>query len=152
MPVLVRNLQEKVHLSKEEINRVCRLAEIVLAEEGLDGTVEVNVVFTDDHKIHHLNRQYRRMDQPTDVLSFSMREGETIPGDEEGQMLGDVVISLETALRQAGEYGHELGREVAYLTVHGVLHLAGYDHQDEKERQTMRKREEEILEQFNLSR
>jgi len=107
-------------------------------------------VFVDDAYIQGLNQQYRGIDAPTDVLSFAMQEGEPFP--EEGELiLGDVVISLETARRQASEYGHSLAREVAYLAVHGVLHLLGYDHGGEDDRRVMRNKEEEILARLNLS-
>ncbi|MCL6639111.1 MAG: rRNA maturation RNase YbeY, partial [Firmicutes bacterium] len=90
--------------------------------------------------------QYRGVDAPTDVLSFAMEEGEFMPGGEdEGVILGDVVISLQAAERQAKEYGHSFRRELAYLTVHGVLHLLGYDHQSEEDRTLMRRKEEEVL-------
>jgi len=116
-----------------------------LVEHDMPENAEVGVVFVDDDYIAGLTRQYRGIDDPTDVLSFAMLEGPAMPGDEEEPMLGDVVISLETAQRQAGEYGHSFAREVAYLTVHGVLHLLGYDHETPPEKQKMRTKEETIL-------
>lgn len=115
---------------------------------------EVSVVLADDAYIHQLNRQYRGKDCPTDVLSFALNEGEepeVFDGPEE-VLLGDIVISLETASRQAREYGHSLDRELAYLTVHGILHLLGYDHMTEEEKQEMRQEEEYILSCLGIQR
>jgi probable rRNA maturation factor len=90
---------------------------------------ELSLVLCGDAFIQVLNRDYRGQDRPTDVLSFAMREGED--GDADDPVLGDVVISLETAARQAAERGHSVGREVQFLLVHGFLHLLGYDHADD---------------------
>jgi probable rRNA maturation factor len=116
--------------------------------------VEVSVVLADDDYIHELNRQYRGKDCPTDVLSFALNEGEEpeiIDGPEES-LLGDIIISLETATRQAGKFGHSLERELAFLTVHGMLHLLGYDHEKAQEQCEMRQEEEYILSLLGISR
>jgi probable rRNA maturation factor len=116
--------------------------------------VEVSVVFADDDYIQELNCQYRGKDTPTDVLSFALEEGEE-PDIYEGPpetLLGDIVISLETAIRQAESFGHSLERELAYLTVHGMLHLMGYDHETDEEKAAMRQQEEAILNQLGISR
>ncbi len=121
---------------------------------GVDGHAEVSVVFTDDEYIRELNRQYRGLDKATDVLSFALAEGEepdVVDGPEE-TLLGDIVISLETAVRQAEEFGHGLERELAYLTVHGMLHLSGYDHETEAEKAEMRAQEELILAGLGITR
>ena len=115
---------------------------------------EVSVVLANDEYIHALNLQYRGKDCPTDVLSFALNEGdepEVIDGPEE-VLLGDIIISLETATRQAAEYGHSLERELAYLTVHGILHLLGYDHMTEEEKKEMRQEEEHILSFLGINR
>lgn len=98
---------------------------------------ELSVLLTDDATIHELNRDYRNKDKPTDVLAFAMREGEAmIPAGGAGELLGDVIISLDTALRQAEERGWSALDEVTHLLAHGLLHLVGYDHQtDEEERE-----------------
>lgn len=145
MPVLVNNLQDRVPVEDELEQTLIQVIEGALVEEGVAQEAEVSLVFVDDGYIAMLNRQYRGIDGPTDVLSFAMLEGEQVPGDEAEPMLGDIVISLETALRQAGEFGHSFEREVAYLTVHGVLHLLGYDHMDEASKKRMREKEEKIL-------
>lgn len=152
MSVLVNNLQEKVTVNDDLTGLLTRVAEAVLKKEGYGENTEVSLVFVDDQYIRSLNSKYRGVDSPTDVLSFAMLEGEDMPGQEEELILGDVVISLETARRQADEYGHSFQRETAYLTVHGVLHLLGYDHQEEEERAEMRRKEEEILAGLNIGR
>lgn len=115
---------------------------------------EVSLVLSDDAYIHALNLQYRGKDCPTDVLSFALNEGEepeVLDGPEE-VLLGDIIISLETATRQAIEYGHSLERELAYLTVHGILHLLGYDHMTEEEKCEMRQEEEHVLSLLGIHR
>jgi probable rRNA maturation factor len=121
---------------------------------GIEPYTEVSVVLADDEYIHQLNRQYRGKDCPTDVLSFALNEGEepeVIDGPKE-VLLGDIIISLETATRQAEEYGHSLERELSYLTVHGILHLLGYDHMTENEKKEMRQEEEHILSFLGITR
>ena len=120
---------------------------------GLSEGVEVGVTFLDDAAIQELNRDYRDKDRPTDVLSFALNEGdepEIVDAPEE-ELLGDILISLETTARQAEEYGHTLERELAYLTVHGMLHLLGYDHMKKKDKKVMRKQEEAVLREMDLS-
>jgi len=138
-----------------------RVVARALSEEGLKDA-EVSVVVTGDEEIRALNREYRGIDEPTDVLSFPLAEpgenaSETAPfepaeraGGEGGLSgppvhLGDIVISLERARLQAEEYGHSFLRELGFLAVHGALHLLGYDHETEEERRLMRGREEAVL-------
>lgn len=121
---------------------------------GIDDTAEVSLILVDDEYIHRVNHQYRGKDAPTDVLSFALNEGEEpeiIDGPQE-TLLGDIIISLETASRQAEEYGHSLERELAYLSVHGMLHLLGYDHENEEEKAEMRKEEEHVLSLLGITR
>ncbi|MEE0970617.1 MAG: rRNA maturation RNase YbeY [Clostridia bacterium] len=101
--------------------------------EGYDRCAEVSLTFTDNEKIHALNKQYRNVDKPTDVLSFPLmdldgNEDDIMPTELQN-MLGDIVISLEKAREQSEEYGHSFEREVAFLCVHSMLHLLGYDHE-----------------------
>lgn len=106
----------------------------------------VSFLITSDEEIRALNHQYRNIDASTDVLSFPQMEPEEIAQPTDWpKPLGDVVISWETAVRQAQEYGHSLLRELAFLAVHGVLHLLGYDHTEDRERLLMREKEEAIL-------
>lgn len=115
---------------------------------------EVGVTFADDEHIRELNRDYRGIDKATDVLSFALEEGDEPPiaGGPPETLLGDIVISLETAARQAEDFGHSLERELAYLTVHGMLHLVGYDHEAEADKQAMRQQEEAILTLVGIGR
>lgn len=111
------------------------------------GAVELSLVLCDDAMIHQLNRDYRGKDSPTDVLSFSQREGEL--ADQDDPVLGDVVISVETASRQMVEQNHDLESELVVLLVHGILHLLGYDHETAEDAGRMATAEAELLESLN---
>lgn len=129
----------------------------VLRSEQLKGDFEINVNFVDNDQIQELNREYRKVDAATDVLSFPTRESMDEPFDinsETGaQMLGDIAISVPKVYEQSEEYGHTLQREFAYLAVHGMLHLIGYDHEaDGLAALQMREKEEAILNQLGLRR
>lgn len=117
-----------------------------LAYEGKEGHSEVSVTFTDNEGIRAINREYREIDAPTDVLSFPLFE------ECDGtRMLGDIVLSLEKCRAQAEEFGHSFERECAFLTVHSTLHLLGYDHVNgEEEEQDMRARQTAIVEKMGL--
>ena len=108
---------------------------------------EVSILLTDDAEIQVLNYQYRHIDEPTDVLAFAMREG--IGGDLNPQLLGDLVISVPTAQRQSIAHGHSLDIELAILSVHGTLHLLGYDHQTPEEAEIMFEKQELLLRLIN---
>ena len=123
--------------------------EALEAEGAQGGWFSVTVV--DDGAIQALNREYRGLDRPTDVLSFPMEEGEGILAAPDG-FLGDIVISLPRAQAQAEEYGHSLLREVSFLTVHGALHLLGWDHMEQEEAGRMYARQEEILQNMGVVR
>ena len=114
--------------------------------EGKEGHSEVSVTFTDNEGIRAINREYREIDAPTDVLSFPLFE------ECDGtRMLGDIVLSLEKCRAQAEEFGHSFERECAFLTVHSTLHLLGYDHVNgEEEEQDMRARQTAIVEKMGL--
>jgi probable rRNA maturation factor len=119
---------------------------------------QIGLLIVGDESIHELNMEHRGVDRPTDVLSFPLLEpGEKITqadiDPETGEVvLGDIVISLPAAERQAIEYGNTLAREVSFLAVHGTLHLLGYDHEDDGERHEMRKLEEAVMESVGLRR
>lgn len=129
-----------------------------LSYENIDYGCEVGVTFVDDEAIRTLNREHRNIDRKTDVLSFPMladvRHTEKTDIDPETGLvyLGDVVISVETAMRQAEEFGHSLEREIAFLTVHSMMHLMGYDHIDDGDRRIMRVHEEAVLDELNIKR
>lgn len=112
---------------------------------------EISVLICDGPVIHELNRTYRGVDAETDVLSFALNEGEDDVPEEEME-LGDIVINLDRAEEQAAEYGHSREREVAYLAVHGFLHILGYDHYDPEEKKAMRAAEEAVLSACGLER
>lgn len=105
----------------------------------------VTISVVDDSMIHKMNREFRAKDRPTDVLSFAAREGEPIAQAKGFEFLGDIIISLETAKRQANEYKQSVARELAFLTIHGMLHLLGYDHMTPEEEQEMRECQRNIL-------
>ncbi|MFW0859658.1 MAG: rRNA maturation RNase YbeY [Dehalococcoidia bacterium] len=122
-------------------------AEMTLAFERIDYPAELSFFVTDDQTVRELNRTYRRIDETTDVLAFAFgAENSSFTTPPDGVIhLGEVIISCPRTLRQAEEQKHSLKREVAILTVHGILHLLGYDHQDPREEQEMGDREAEIL-------
>lgn len=132
------------------------MADRVLASEGAKLETEVSVTFMDNESVRALNRDYRGIDDATDVLSFSLAED--VPGEPpildgpEVDVLGDVVVSLERAREQAETFGHSLEREVGFLVAHGVLHLLGYDHDEPGGEETMRAKTEEVLAGLNLTR
>ncbi len=134
------------------IRRACNA---VLESEGIDGNVEVSVMFVDDAQIEQLNSQHRGKQQPTDVLSFPLSEdGKYDINRQTGaKMLGDIVISMERAFEQADMYGHTLQREIAFLTVHSMYHLLGYDHETGGlDAVKMREKEEATLIKLGLQR
>lgn len=152
MVVLINNLQDEVPVDLDLESLVEKAAQFILAMEGCRDETEVSILLTDDHYIRELNRDYRGQDRTTDVLSFAQNEGDPMPDFGEEELLGDVVISLQTAVRQGEELGHGFHREVTYLTVHGVLHLLGYDHQDDQNRAVMREKEEVVLDHLGIRR
>ena len=125
-----------------------------LEYEGFGADTEVSVTFTDNEGIRAINSEFRGIDAPTDVLSFPLTDYEAVDfpvADEPAASLGDIVLSLERADEQAREFGHSFEREVAFLTVHSMLHLLGYDHvNSEQEDAEMRRRQREILESMGL--
>ena len=147
--------QKKVKLPSGIRMLLRRTCSAALDYENFSDKAEVNVTFVDDEQIHELNLNFRNIDKSTDVLSFPMGEnGEyDINPETEMLMLGDIVISVEHAVAQAEEFGHTLNREMAYLTVHSMLHLLGYDHVNGGiEAVRMREHEEAILTKLGVSR
>ena len=124
-----------------------------LALENFDRNTHVSVTFVDNEGIHEINRKFRNIDRPTDVLSFPLLGDDDLPDDKLFSVpLGDIVLSLERAKEQATEFGHSFEREVAFLTAHSVLHLLGYDHETgEEDEKIMRKKQNEIMEALGLS-
>ncbi len=127
-----------------------------LRYEGFDENCEISISIVDNAEIQQINKQFRNIDCPTDVLSFPMltfTENEIIEKNENGEIvLGDIIISLERAEEQAKEYGHSLKREIAFLTAHSMLHLLGYDHMEPQEEKEMFTKQKEILEAAGIPR
>ena len=148
---------QKKHSIKYQMQMLIRRTILTTLEyEGMENDVEVSVTFVDDEGIRELNKKFRNMDKPTDVLSFPLLdyEGESEEPffDELCHNLGDIVISLERAMAQANEFGHSFEREVAFLTAHSMLHLLGYDHEiSEEDDADMRKRQSDIMDKLGLS-
>jgi len=133
--------QDQIKISQEMLELLEKVIVTAAELEGYSGG-EVSIAFVSNQQIKELNNKYRDKNEATDVLSF--------PIDEE--MLGDIIISAQRAAEQAKEYGHSLKRELAYLTVHGMLHLFGYDHHSAKEKDEMRQKEKRVLTQLDISR
>ena len=154
--IYFENGQEKLPVSYKLKLLIRRAVEATLDFEQYGNDCEVSVTFTDNAQIKELNAQFRNIDRATDVLSFPLfdyaGESDEPPVDELTGMLGDVVLSLEQAEKQAKEFGHSFEREAAFLTVHSMLHLLGYDHETgEEDEADMRRRQTAILENMGLS-
>ncbi|SHI88507.1 rRNA maturation RNase YbeY [Lutispora thermophila] len=162
MAVLIDNRQDIMVISHDVKAFVEKIVKAVLDYEKWDEDFEVSISFVDNKEIQTLNKEYRNIDAPTDVLSFPMLEydeevsDDEILSDEEyidAEMpLGDIVISTEKAIEQAKEYGHSQEREIAFLLVHGMLHLLGYDHLNAEDEKIMFQKQDEILNVLNIKR
>ncbi len=152
MEVLINNELENVDISGYE-KLITNGFKIGSTIENLQGLLEVSVSFVDNASIQLLNREYRGIDSPTDVLSFPQDDDGEL-GDLEGipRILGDIVISLERAKEQAEDFGHSVQREVLYLAIHGFFHLLGYDHESPEDQSKMREMEERVLGELDLRR
>jgi probable rRNA maturation factor len=139
-------LQSDIEAPGVDAHALERIAYHALELEGVGQPAELSIVLTGDATVRALNRDYRNTDAPTDVLSFAQTEGDVFARpDEASRHLGDVVISIDTARRQAQEYALALQDEVAHLLVHGILHLLGYDHEAAEDERIMRQHEDAIL-------
>ena len=153
MEVIISNYPEDLIFPAEISENVQRAAEMVGKLYGIENG-EVSVTLTDNEYIHALNKQYRGIDRPTDVLSFALNESEEpemIDGPDVN-VLGDLIISVERAEEQAADYGHSVKREIAFLTVHGMLHLLGYDHMEDEEREEMEAEQRFVMEKLGIPR
>lgn len=165
--IYIDDRQNKIKVKEDLEKLIEKLVDYSLKEEGLSIDYEVSILFVDNESIRGINREERGIDRETDVLSFPMLhypQGEVFkdaylnyefkPEDlyEDKLILGDIVLSLEKAEEQRLEFNHSFEREVCYLIIHSILHLLGYDHMEEEEKALMRKREEEILDKFNIVR
>ena len=130
---------EKIDIEEEK-----KLIEFALKHENLTN-VTFNVIFVDSKTIRELNKNYRNIDRETDVISFALEDGEGNINFEFGRLLGDIYICVSKMKDQAKEYGHSIKREMGFLTIHGLLHLLGYDHMTKEEEEVMFKKQEQIL-------
>ena len=139
--------------NKETLALVRKAMQTTARLVKLKPAVQVSVTLSDEAGMKELNRQWRGIDKVTDVISFALNEGEQeqIIGGPQEELLGEIVICLPQAARQAAEYRHSLPREVGYLAVHGLLHLLGYDHRTTARKQLMRAIEEDVLRKLELS-
>ena len=159
--ILIENSQKEIEINDEINGLIKKCADAVLEFEECDFDAEISVTIVDEAEIKELNAQYRSKDSVTDVLSFPLIEfdedGEMICDDcdfnEENLVLGDIVICAKRAKEQATEYGHTFEREIAFLTVHSMLHLLGYDHEHSEDmEQEMFRRQKEILDKMGITR
>ena len=155
MTLLSDNRTEEI-ISEEIMAAVEKVAYETLVYDEFDTECEVSLSFVSDEEIHEINKNFRDMDKSTDVLSFPQIDydvDEVVMTNEKGEIvLGDIIISVDTAKRQAEEYGHSLKREICFLTVHSMLHLLGYDHMTEEEEAEMFAKQKDILEKSGITR
>ena len=147
MTILITNNQQSHDI---DVSKLRQVAQFLLTTLHCEARCEVSIALVDDSAIHLLNRQYRGIDRPTDVLSFALQDAERLSPSvaetaEQPLVLGDVIISTDTAQRQADERGHSLEKEVRILLIHGLLHLFGYDHDNDDEAEEMEALERQLL-------
>ncbi|WP_423407439.1 rRNA maturation RNase YbeY [Heyndrickxia sp. MSNUG] len=149
-------LDELNELAQQEIEEIEKLLNFAADKENIQAGSELSVTFVSNERIQEINREYRDKDQPTDVISFAleeMGEGEIeVVGADIPRVLGDIIISVPRAREQAEEYNHSFMRELGFLSVHGFLHLLGYDHMNEQDEKRMFDRQKEILDGYGLAR
>ncbi|SFG08634.1 rRNA maturation RNase YbeY [Sporolactobacillus nakayamae] len=151
-----------MHDETKEINHaiqesVIKLIDYAAEQLDLEGEIECSITFVDNARIQVINRDYRGIDRPTDVISFALEEMDEnevpiLPEEGEPRVLGDIIISVERTHEQAAEYNHSFERELGFLVIHGLLHLLGYDHQNAEQEKEMFGLQESILSSFGLSR
>lgn len=139
--------QEKV----ENLEVLEPLLTYALEVENVDN-LEFNVIIINNEKIHKINKEYRGIDRPTDVISFALEDYKDIKYENDYRVLGDIYISVDKVKEQAKEYGHSEKRELAFLAVHGLLHLLGYDHMEKEDEKVMFSRQELILDGYGITK
>ena len=133
-----------------ELNEVEKVVEFALKYQSIDNAI-FNIIIVDEETIHKLNKEYRGKDSVTDVISFALEDDDTFV-ETEYRILGDIYICLNKARSQAEEYGHSFLREISFLTIHGLLHLLGYDHMEKTEEEVMFKLQEMILNEYGIKK
>ena len=147
----------KIEIFKEveeeikELETVEKVLEKALEKEKLENTY-FNLIIVDNNYIHELNKKYRNIDRPTDVITFALEDENSVIIPNEERILGDIYISIDKAREQSKEYQHSLLRELCFLAVHGFYHLLGYDHQTKEEEKIMFQKQEEVLEEYGIRR
>jgi probable rRNA maturation factor len=148
MEVLIKNQQK---IAKIHRRRIREIIKNIIQYLKVDEKTEISILFTDDKFIKSLNKKYRGINKSTDVLTFNLEEGDLkFPELDENNLLGDIIISVETAQRQANNLNHNLENELMILLIHGLLHLIGYDHEEDRDNKIMQVKENEILDTFDL--
>lgn len=135
----------------EYINLLKEIASFTLKKEKVDKPI-VNIILVDNKKIHEINKNYRKIDRETDVISFALEDENSMINASSYRILGDIYISIDKAKAQATEYGHSFKRELCFLAVHGIYHLLGYDHKTEDEEKVMFQKQEEVLNEFGIKK
>ncbi|NLM04424.1 MAG: rRNA maturation RNase YbeY [Clostridiales bacterium] len=152
MELVIDNRQDIIPVEKDLIELLEKVVKETLIYEGWDDDYEISLSLVNNEEIRELNKNYRNIDDITDVLSFPMIEEDEDFSIIPEKILGDIVISVEKAWDQAKEYGHSFYREMAFLTVHSMLHLMGYDHVDEDTEKEMQDKQEAILTKLKIKR
>lgn len=134
----------------KELDVLNDYVKFIVNKEKLDNSI-FNIILVDDEYIHKLNKEYRNIDKVTDVISFALEDSDNTY-ESNYRVLGDIYISVDTAYRQALEYNHSKLREICFLATHGILHLLGYDHMEEKDEIIMFKKQEELLAAYKIQR
>lgn len=152
--IIIENEQEKEPFLRETQNLLIYVIREALNIMDVRCSCEVSVTLCDDERIHELNREHRGVDRATDVLSFPQYDADEVDGftKHDEVVLGDIVISVERARAQSIEYGHSYTRELAFLAIHSVLHLLGYDHMTDSEEKVMNSLQESILDTLGITR
>ncbi len=156
MDTMIINQQDKVHYNRDVQQVILKVVKTIAKLGSIPKNTELSILLVDNSYIKDLNYVYRHVNSATDVLSFAMNEltvGEpAFTFTNEINVLGDIVISLEKAVEQSQEYGHSFERELGFLVAHGLLHLLGYDHENETEEKVMQELEKKILQAAKLER
>ena len=145
------NLFNETNIEIEELSIMKEVLKYACEKEELTN-VNFNVIIVDNEYIHKINKEYRKIDRETDVITFALEDEDSIKLPDEIRILGDIYISIDKAKSQAEEYGHSLKRELCFLAVHGFYHLLGYDHMTEEDEKVMFKKQKEVLEGYGITR
>ena len=143
---VINLLDDKIELLDELKSFLYKVCE----DEKLDNVI-FNVIIVNNEKIHEINKEYRGIDRPTDVISFALEDDKSFNRDDI-RVLGDIYISIDKVKSQSEEYGHSFKRELFFLAIHGLLHLLGYDHMNKEEEKIMFDKQEEVLSRYGIER